>query len=294
MTRFIDLRATPSGGFVAPQAKVFNSDDANERGWDALQRDTRGRHVVLVTHGFNVSGAAGTEAIGRWRSLCQLPADCVWVGVLWPGDSGYIPVIDYPIEGSVAISSGRLLARVIDEQLTGATRISLVSHSLGARTVLEAVRTTQRERIATLILMAGAIEDDCLTAEYSVAAAKVERLVTVASERDFVLRFAFAIGNPVGEILMRGHPYFRQALGLDGPSSAADVPAPIRTWQGPTGWDYGHLDYMPHADGVEALPQPINLPSTNAAAPGAGTAWKAAWSAAVIGTELSSGSRNGL
>ena len=77
-------------------------------------------------------------------------------------------MLDYPIEGYVALSSGHLLARFLNEHAAGAASLSLVSHSLGPPTVLETVQNLKR-RVAVLIMMAGAIEDDCMTNEYALA-----------------------------------------------------------------------------------------------------------------------------
>lgn len=291
----IDLRATPSGGFAVHDVNDIKLRDPATQAELPLQRFTdhiQGRDLVLATHGFNVAAGHGTQALRDWEPLAQLPPHCAWVGVLWPGDSVLLPVLDYPIEGAVAIASGKLLADFLNLHAGQAASISLVSHSLGARTVLETVAHLAFP-VAHLILMAGAIEDDTLTQEYATAKAKVASTQVVASRRDWVLEFAFPLGNPVGEFIMRGHPYFRAALGRHGPANLAAL-AGTRLWQLPDGsgpqgqdWDYGHGDYLP-AD-ARAAPLPLPTPplspqSTEPPHPAGDTHWKAAWSAGVIGT----------
>lgn len=72
--------------------------------------------------------------------------------------------------------------------------------------------------VRRLTLIAGAIEDVCLTNEYNDVARMVQEIAVVASRSDAVLRWAFPPGNLIGEILIHGHPYDRTALGRDGPA----------------------------------------------------------------------------
>ncbi len=286
MTLFIDLRATPSGGITAEEATVWD-DGIRPLSYSDFGLSTRGRDIVLAAHGFNVGRATGVAALSRWSGLCQLPASSLFVGVLWPGDSRYLPILDYPVEGEEAIRSGRLLARFLNEYAAQAASISLVSHSLGGRMILEALDKLDRQA-RRLILMAGAIEDDCLVKEYAKAARKAQEIYVLASKSDWVLEFAFPIGNPIGEIIMHGHPYFKTALGRNGPAQPIPLEQRGGAWQIPDNWGYGHLDYLPGtAIGPRFYP-PID-------APGAGQripiypevdGWKSSWSAAAVSTEV--------
>lgn len=68
-----------------------------------------------------------------------------------------------------------------------------------------------------------------------------------------MLAYAFPIGNPIGEIIMAGDPYFRRALGRRGPRSTVGLAAEGQIWQIPKPWDYGHLDYLPGSSGRRAV-----------------------------------------
>ncbi len=290
MTLFLDLRATPSGGFVAHEVAVLGTDaTSNEAAVQAFEARVRGRHIVLVTHGFNVNGAKGTDELSQWAALCRLPSPCDFIGVLWPGDSQVLPIVDYPIEGSVALSSGQLLAAFLNAHAVGAASISLVSHSLGARTVLETVRLLKR-RVRNVLLMAAAIEDDCLTGEYAPTMQKVDRVQVVASRADWVLAAAFPVGNLLGEIVMHGHPYFREALGREGPDSVVGLDAAYQLWQVPDAWLYDHWDYLPKPGQggapVQAMQPPMQVPTDTAPRPDLPQGWTSAWSAAVIATQM--------
>ena len=281
---FLDLRAIPSGGFVAHEVTVLGTGAQGSKAVSEFESRTRGKSVVLATHGFNVNSEDGVDALGKWDALCALSGPYEYVGVLWPGDSRYLPVLDYPVEGSVALDSGRLLARFLNQHATGAASITLVSHSLGARTMLETVKNLNR-RVSLLILMAGAIEDDCLTHEYADAMKKVDQVNVVASRSDWVLQDAFPLGNLVGEILMHGHPYFRSALGRQGPHTVAGLDARYLLWQIPDGWNYVHGDYLPGSVVDARMQPPVAVPGTSDPCPRGTNGWKSSWSAAVIATE---------
>lgn len=286
MTLFIDLRATPSGGLPAEEATLW--DDGNRPvAVSEFMARIRGRDVVLATHGFNVGRAAGVAALSRWSQRFQLSGAFLFVGVLWPGDSHYFPILDYPVEGAVAIQSGRLLARFLNQNALNAASVSFVSHSLGGRMILEALDKLERQA-RRLILMAGAIEDDCLVNEYKSAADKARQIYILSSKSDWVLEFAFPIGNPVGEIIMHGHPYFRAALGRNGPAEPIALDQRGGAWQIPDDWDYGHLDYMPGSDVGPRFAPPIAQPAANDPTPidpNVGD-WKPSWSAGVLATEV--------
>jgi hypothetical protein len=290
MPLFIDLRATPKGGIVADTAKAWDNNGTLLISDDIFEKKLGGKDVLLAAHGFNVSRQSGIDSLTLWSERCALPPNGLFVGILWPGDSSFLPFVDYVYEGSEAISSGKLLAAYLNKNATLAQSLSFFSHSLGARTVLETIRglNTKPRRA---ILMAGAIEDTCLAKEYADAAAKVTKICVVASVRDDVLKWAFPPGNLIGEIVMHGHPYDRTALGRSGPFRPLPPNLNIVTQQIPESWDYGHLDYLAQkAMGTPfAVPLPTPDPNdpipVNAADPG-NAGWKPAWSAAGAVTQF--------
>lgn len=284
MTLFIDLRATPSGGVCAAEATLWDNGTKHVSTTEFADR-IRARDLVLATHGFNVSRGKGVTSLSLWAQACQLPPSSLFIGVVWPGDAKFLPVISYPFEGDEAIASGRLLASFLNREATRAASISFVSHSLGARTMLEAVKCLQR-KAKCVVLMAGAIEDDCLDKEYRSAASNTEEIYTLASRKDRVLQFAFPLGNPIGQLVMHGHPYFETALGREGPESP--IPAAQRggAWQIPNDWDYGHGDYLPDEPIMQAIALPVEAPGPQSNPPSNARGWEPAWSASVVATQL--------
>lgn len=291
MTWFLDLRVQAKGGGVARQAAVYQDDvlkDASD-----LKEAARNRDVLIVTHGFNVSREAGRQALSSWETWLSAPASILYVAVLWPGDSAWIPAIDYPIEGNEAISSGKLLADFVTTNFIGnAASLTMVSHSLGARVLLQTLRgIAGKTRVRWLLLMAGAIDDTCLSDEYADAAQVVDRIAVLASHHDEVLQLAFPAGNFFAGIVTRGSPYWHAALGRDGPASPLD--GKIRSgWEISDLWTYGHHNYLAQAPRIApALPlaPPQLAPAVGAPVPtwvANFPDWRSAWSAAVLSTLL--------
>src|SRR5690349_19509715 len=181
MTWFLDVRALPVGGDVAADVQVW--EDAAPATIGALAATAHGRHVLFGTHGFNVNREYGRASLSEWETLLSLPAPSLFVGVLWPGDARTVRVLDYPFEDAVASRCGRMLGPYIDRSFAGSASISFVSHSLGARVVLETVRAMAGP-VRELALMAGAIDDNCLTGQYRSDLMRVGAISVLASVRD--------------------------------------------------------------------------------------------------------------
>ena len=301
MTYFIDLRADSAGGNpVADVSGIVIRTDAQPNPNPAnpldpsLTQAIQGRDVLLGTHGFNVNRADGMSNLSHWNEWVQLGANGFFVGVLWPGDSRWLPVVDYPIEGNEAIRSGRLLAEYLDANFTVANSLSFASHSLGARIVLETIRNLSGTTpVKTLTLMAAAIDDTALVNEYADAASRVGKISVLASSRDDVLEFAFPVGNPVAGILTRGDPYWHGALGRFGPNPA-DQPANLwKTPNVPESWAFGHHSYI-NCSGPVVGPPAESGPFLHQAVPPQGTPapsnalnWQQAWAAGFVSARFS-------
>lgn len=275
MTPFLDVRVNPVGGPLANVVAFYQG--TNISNYQTITRDQmlqtiRGRNVLIGTHGFNVNRADGINHLDTWsRLLLQLnPTLDVFVGLLWPGDSIWAHGLDYPEEPKLADEAGVLLGPFLDELLADSASISFSSHSLGARVVLRTI-TQMNTPVRRVILMAGAINDDCLTNEFKAAAGKIGEISVLASKRDQVLALAFPLGNLLSGIIDVGHPWWHDALGRNGPQRPrpTNYRAPFLI---PTGWGYGHHHYLqvdPAAVNAQALktdvpPQGSPIPSNGA------------------------------
>ncbi len=269
MTQFLDLRLQPVGGELSRQVAVFQGTSlANYTGatMGDLLSAINGRHVLIATHGFNVNRDNGIASLSNWGSLLQLGPGAVFVGLLWPGDSVWAHGLDYPGEARVADDAGALLASFIDANLQSAASVSFASHSLGARVVLATIANLKMP-VRRLTLMAGAIDDNCLTTEFQAAVAKIEAVSALASMKDTVLSRLFPLGNFVAGILTEGHPWWHAAIGHCGPQQTwpANFAAPFMI---PDGWSFDHGNYLQiNEPPAPAMALPVNVPPQGSAEP---------------------------
>ena len=299
---FLNCRSEPVGGDVSP---VKITDGAlTYLTYPEFLSDLRGRHVLIGIHGFNVHQAGAVDHLQEWNKLLELGESAMFLGALWPGDSAWLGAMEYGFAAKAAMQSGNALANFINDRLGGVLSISFVSHSLGARVALQTIQGLASSfTIRRLVMMAPAVDDNCLTNEFASAAKKVADISILASECDDVLKLAFPLGNPLSGIFSQGHPYWHAALGRQGPSS---YPTPNNLhagWFLPNSWEVGHGDYLPPASpfptGYNPAPfaVPLDVPGPSAASPASGTPsvfqvagkwanWVSAWTAALTSSRF--------
>ena len=303
VTYFIDVRADSAGGnpvadssgvVVRTNTQRNPNPNPSQPLESELVRAVQGRDVLLGTHGFHVNRATGIDYLSHWREWLQLGDNGFFVGVLWPGDSRWLPFIDYPFEGDEAIKSGRVLADYLVRKFAGVNSLSFVSHSLGARTMLEAIRNLKQAfKLNTLTTMAGAIDDTCLIDEYQDAAKQMSKIFVLASSRDDVLEWAFPAGNLASGIVSRGDPYWHGALGRYGPYPANQPANLSQTPNLPESWDFGHHSYINSEGRVEGPPNesgpfalPLTVPPQGTGKPSKDKNWQQAWAAGFVSTRI--------
>lgn len=287
---FLNTRSLPVGGGVGPLT-VIDESNAVHPASDVVSA-VRGHDALMVTHGFNVSQMDGLQTLSDWAKLLNI-GSTVCVGMLWPGDARWIHVVDYPVEGNEAMVAGNEVAAFINANFSGALSLSFASHSLGARMVLQTIAGLSRS-VRRLFLMAGAIDNTCLSSEYAMAASKVQSISVLASRSDEVLQWAFPTGNFVSGLFSRGVPYIHEAIGREGPAEPYPSPDNVHAdWEIPDGWNYGHGSYLPPSPlgaapiRYPALPYfpPAEMPAPPSFAPstlaGNATLWQPGFSAAV-------------
>jgi hypothetical protein len=231
-----------------------------------------------------VNRADGISCLSNWASLLQLPQSSAFVGLLWPGDSVWAHGLDYPEEALVANQAGILAAEFINANFRQAASISFASHSLGARVVLSTISHLSLP-VRRLLLMAPAIDDNCLATEFQTTAANVGAISVLSSMKDEVLAAAFPLGNLFAGIIAEGHPWWRAALGHCGPASPwpSNFQAPFEL---PDDWNFGHGSYL-HMDYPEPSPLtlPVNVPPQGSP-PLPGNGWQEAFSSAFASTRF--------
>jgi len=288
MSLFLDLRLQPVGGGLSGSVNTCqgtNAGDYTGLSLNELLAVIQGRHVMIAAHGFNVNRAAGIACLSNWNMLLQLPQPySAFLGLLWPGDSIWAHGLDYPSEPKVADEAGALAAAFINAHFQRAASISFASHSLGARVVLATISHLSLP-VRRLVLMAPAIDDNCLTTEFQAAAAKVGTVSVLASKKDEVLSAAFPLGNFFAGIIAAGHPWWRGALGHGGPVLPwpANFQAPFEI---PDNWKFEHGNYLQiNTPEPPALRLPVDVPPQGSPPP-PGAGWQESFSSAFASTRF--------
>lgn len=281
MAMLIDLRSRPRGGDCVHEAIFYDSQDALLNS-DQFAARVAGKHLIIATHGFNVDRSAGIARLRTWEGLYTLPPQSEYVALLWPGDAQLIRVIDYPVEGTVAIAAGKLLAEALNRVATRALSISMISHSLGARVILQAAEGLKC-KVRVMVLMASAIEQNCLREEYERAAENIRYISVLASRMDHVLELAYPAGNLLGTIFMSEAPNLQTALGRDGPNPNLLAHQLGDVLEIDPSWSFDHGDYLPDGPGAIPMPPAAAIIAGPALPPGSTTnpgPWKPTWTAA--------------
>lgn len=245
-TWYISMRTPHSSGAVTPPTVFSGSPGTGPvqlrlRSTAELLTAIDGGDVLFGTHGFNVDFRSGAVGMHVLDEVLAVAGSALFVGILWPGDF-WLPVVNYPFEAPVAVDCGRRLAAFCNRELTGAKSLSFISHSLGARVVLEAVqRLTRRTRM--LCLTAAAVDSDCLTARYRDARDRCDLTYVLASRQDLVLRFAYPAGDFFSDVFGDGDSPFGSALGRSG--SRPDPGVRVRQQMTRKADNIDHGDYLP-------------------------------------------------
>jgi hypothetical protein len=233
-----------------PSAPTNGALAAGSAGSEA--RLARSTALTLITHGYNVGGASGDSCLNQFVNILPEDSSMDYGIVLWPGDvpwNGFVSKISFPAKLKTAEESARKLANFLWARihLRHDCAINFVSHSLGARVVLESIRQLKVRGYSNLqhvCLMAAAVEDTVLEDEYSDAAAAVKSIGVLSSQHDNVLKVLFPIGH-----LAAHFPHWPgdipHALGFSGPRTRALSYVALKPFPIPDTRDADHGDYLP-------------------------------------------------
>jgi hypothetical protein len=250
--------------------------------WDQVGGVFQGKHVCFVVHGFNVNTDHGVKSGGPAAqeyenlgalALAMTSADMV-VPVLWPGDGfGFLgplaPGISWFTAFGHAMTAGQRFADFLLSRAFTAREVSVVSHSLGARVVLEAIAQAAARfsrpdeiRFSDAILMAAAVDDTILDQDrYASAIAALSRIVVLSSKKDSVVGTIFSVGDWGDGLfveggLWRGYQGDSRGLGYWGPAFKPGSKARDKTewYEVLPAVGQGHGDYLPAAQNPATPP----------------------------------------
>ncbi len=224
--------------------------------WDEVPDVFRNKRVCFLVHGFNVpvshaiwcEGPAAQEYAALGNLGLQITAADIVVTVMWPGDG--LPGWDWFTAYTHAKDVGAKFAEFLASRAFTGSEVSFISHSLGARVVLETVAqaTGMRASFGTAVLLAAAVGDNALDLQdYAAASAKLDRIVILSSMKDVILEVFYTAGSLAEQALWSDYDETSRALGRYGPAFAANSKIPPKTeWyeiQSGIGQDHG--DYLP-------------------------------------------------
>lgn len=248
MIYILDFRGANVGGPVVPGRIMQIGGLPMTLGTeDGLRLEPK---VTFLLHGYNVTRQEGRESLLRLAKKLPAATDGAVVAVLWPGDH-WTGAISYPFEGKDADDSAAELVRFIDRVIRRGTELSFVSHSLGARVVMETVKRLIGEDypIRQICLMAAAIDDFSLAhpQDYRHVVTAAERVAVLASQKDKVLKLAYPVGDLLQAFVFFWKDEIGLALGYHGPKPIDEysVPGQVHHLQIPDGRESDHGDYIP-------------------------------------------------
>ena len=265
MTFLLEFRTWDTGGPVVP-GHLFDQTSGSS-GRQAEGNLALASHVVFLLHGYNVNRNEGRTGLGHLAEFLTPPSGGAIVKVLWPGDS-FFGVLSYPFEGTDADDTASEFARFIADVLTAGTRLSFITHSLGARVCMRTLELLRGQPypVDQVCLMAPAIDDFSLAApdEYRHAASTTGRIAVLSSTKDMVLKLAYPAGDLLESFIFFWRDEFGLALGYHGPRPFSDngashsIPNSVlsRPIDPNRGSDHGH--YIPNfgPSNVPTSPKP--------------------------------------
>lgn len=253
MNYVLDFRGADSSGAVVP-GRLLSGDEFQ------LHAEPR---VVFLLHGYNTNREKGRAALSRLAQKLSVTVNDAFVAVLWPGDH-WTRAISYPFEGRDADDSAKELARYIDRVIARNTELFFVSHSLGARVVMETVKRLRGYPVRQILLMAPAIDDSSLANPkvYRGVSDAADRVAVLASRKDNTLKYAYPAGDALQAFVFFWKDVVDLALGYHGPrkSGTSVIPSKVYAEQIPDarGSDHGHYIIGDPAQDVPGDPAVAN------------------------------------
>ncbi|MGE0100800.1 MAG: alpha/beta hydrolase [Blastocatellales bacterium] len=215
--RFSDENAIRNYPFL-PKLDKFEDLDA-----DNLAMQMRGKHVLILIHGFRSTLKNVADAYQRILTglidfdLTGAGGYDLVLGFVWPGFEtalGFFPAVPYANR-----AAGRFRP-LLELATRNARTVDVQCHSLGARVALQTLAGGTDGFIDNLMMIAAAIDDEVLEPgrELNGAMDLCRRCFVYHTEKDRVLKIGYRFGDA---------PEFDRALGWKGPQRPAIIEAEV-------------------------------------------------------------------
>ncbi len=186
-----------------------NEQTAKDMSFGDLKEVVNRKRILVLVHGYNNEQFEVYDAYqiieSKIDELTPKPFDHV-IGYSWPGGDRSLEWWQGKSRANSIARMFRLLLEYIASSCDS-TDINIMSHSLGARVVLKALKETPRILVRDYYCTAPAVDNECLESgeEFNASIHACNRLFVFHSARDGVLRISYRVAE--GD----------RALGLHGP-----------------------------------------------------------------------------
>ncbi|MCK5784946.1 MAG: alpha/beta hydrolase [Candidatus Sabulitectum sp.] len=162
---------------------------------DKFTEEIKGKHVVILVHGYNNTFEKICDAYLRVSSQLitnKVPHDTV-VGYIWPGGTKKLNY--WPAKRRAGQLSKRL-GKLLTSISSSASQVDIIAHSLGCFITLNAMKTITAP-VRNIYLMAAAVGNYTLTKgmPYANAASKADTTFIFKSKDDDILKYSFPFGE---------------------------------------------------------------------------------------------------
>jgi esterase/lipase superfamily enzyme len=191
-------------------AKEIELSTNTEKSFDIskLPAKINNKKVLILVHGYNNEQHEVYDAYQIIEQKIKAHAPGMYdfvIGYSWPGgDRG----LEWWQGKSRANSVARIFRFLVEEMSNSAKAVDIMSHSLGARVTLKALKESQQQDVVrNYYCTAPAVDNECLEQdeEFYAAVSSCGRLFVFHSSRDGVLRISYEAAE------------WDRALGLYGP-----------------------------------------------------------------------------
>ena len=211
---FIDCDNLNSEGHVIREIDLNTDKKINEYDLSGLLVKIRNKKVCILVHGYNNEFFEVCDSYQIMESNIAEYLDGTYdmvIGYTWPGGNQKLEWWDAK---SRANAVARMFRQLLDSLSSETIQIDLISHSLGARVCLKALKDASKQLVENYYCMAGAVDNESLELdeEFHPSLKNIKKLFVLHSARDEVLAFAYQAAELDNAIGLFGPEDFRSII----------------------------------------------------------------------------------
>lgn len=210
---FVDPDRLLPEGHIIREVNLSNDSTVKTLIQDEFLSEIRNKNICILVHGYNNEYFEVNDAYqimeNNIHSSLPNSYDMV-VGYSWPGGNRKLEWWDAKSRANAVARKFRQLLESIRGEVQS---IDLISHSLGARVSLKAIKDSAKVLVDNYYCMAGAVDNESLEKgeEFFESRSSAKNIYVMHSARDEVLAITYRTAE------------FDNALGLFGPEDKSEV-----------------------------------------------------------------------